>query len=519
MPNRRKTAMDIRTLLLHLRDNPSDRAVAQETGVHRRTVRRYRQWAVQEGMLTDPLPTLEAIHARLAATLPTQQPPQQVSSVEPYRDLVIELHRAGVEMAAMHQRLKERGFEGSYSAVRRFVQHLEAREPDAVVRVECAPGEEAQVDFGYAGTLIDPATGQHRKAWVFVMTLSHSRHQFATCVFDQSVVTWLHVHQQAFEFFGGVPQRMVCDNLKAAIVRACFEDPQVPQTYQECAQHYGFRIAPCRIRTPQHKGKVEQGGVHYVKRNFFGGRTPTSLPQTNRDLRQWCLETAGTRIHGTTRQVPLEQFAAVAQAALKPLPLQPYDLGVWKQVTVYRDCYVCFEHAFYSVPFRLIGQVVQVRGGTTTVRIYTPDYDLVATHQRATQPGERITHLDHLPPTKVDGLLWTRPRAQAEAAAVGPATGQVVADLLADPTVERLPMARRLLGLRERFGATRLEAACAWAQQHADRCTYATIKRILVQGLDQEPTTPADLPPPAVTFARSAAELVDKLFGEVARWN
>jgi hypothetical protein len=95
----------------------------------------------------------------------------------------------------------------------------------------------------------------------------------------------------------------------------------------------------------------------------------------------------------------------------------------------------------------------------------------------------------------------------------------VVADLLADPTVERLPMARRLLGLRERFGATRLEAACAWAQQHADRCTYATIKRILVQGLDQEPTTPADLPPPAVTFARSAAELVDKLFGEVARWN
>jgi len=221
--------------------------------------------------------------------------------------------------------------------------------------------------------------------------------------------------------------------------------------------------------------------------------------------------------------VPYEQFHLVEQAALKPLPSQPYDLAVWKQVTVYRDCYVCFEQAFYSVPFRLIGQPVLVRGGLTTVRIYTPTYALVATHTRATAAGMRVTELDHLPPTKVTGLLWTRPRAQAEADAVGPATSQVVAALLADPVIERLPMVRRLLALRDHFGAVRLEAVCARAHHHAETLTYIQIKRILVHGLDQQPVgdAPAPVPDPAQTFARSEAELVANLFGseEVATWN
>jgi len=122
--------------------------------------------------------------------------------------------------------------------------------------------------------MIDPKTGKLRKTWAFVMTLSWSRHQYVEFVFDQTIETWLRCHRNAFEFFGGVPKKVVPDNLKAAIIKACWDEPQAQYSYRECAQHYGFRIAPCRPKTPGHKGKVEQGGVHYVKRNFLGGREP-----------------------------------------------------------------------------------------------------------------------------------------------------------------------------------------------------------------------------------------------------
>ncbi|MCZ7571811.1 MAG: IS21 family transposase [Ardenticatenaceae bacterium] len=215
-------------------------------------------------------------------TLPETPPPQNVSSVEPYRAMVSQLHKEGVEMTAILQRLKERGYQGSYSSVRRFVNGLAPSHADIVVRVECQPGEEAQVDFGSAGLLIDPETGQVRRAWAFVMTLSWSRHEYVEFVFDQKLATWLLLHRHAFEWFGGVPARIVVDNLKAAIVRACCDDPLVQQAYRECAEHDGFLIAPCQPGRPEHKGKVEQGGVHYVKRNFLAGREPTPSPTPTR---------------------------------------------------------------------------------------------------------------------------------------------------------------------------------------------------------------------------------------------
>ena len=220
-------------------------------------------------------------------TLNTALPPQNVSSVEPYRELVVKLRQEGVEIAAIHERLKERGYTGSYSSVYRFVRNLEPLEPEVTVRVETRPGEEAQVDFGFAGRMIDPETGELRKTWAFVMTLSWSRHQYVEFVFDQKVETWLRCHRNAFAFFGGVPERVVIDNLKAGIVRACWDEPQAQQAYRECAEHYDFLITPCRPRTPEHKGKVEQGGVHYVKRNFLGGREPTTITQANRDVLRW----------------------------------------------------------------------------------------------------------------------------------------------------------------------------------------------------------------------------------------
>ena len=199
--------MDIRTLLLHIRDNPSNRGVAADTGADRRTVKRYRQWAQDQGLLDGPLPPLEELHPLITQTLEDPPPPQNVSSVEPYRDRVIQLHRDGTETSALWERLKERGYTGSYSTVYRFVRALDPRLPEVTVRVERQPGEEAQVDFGYAGRMLDQATGRWRRAWAFVMTLSFSRHQYVEFVWDQKLGSWLQLHRHAFEFFGGVPER------------------------------------------------------------------------------------------------------------------------------------------------------------------------------------------------------------------------------------------------------------------------------------------------------------------------
>jgi transposase len=249
--------MDIRELLVHIRAGSSDRQIKQATKTDRRTAKRYREWAEEHGLLEGPLPSLEELQALADKTMPKQSGPQNISSVEPYREVVEQLVKENVEVAAIACRLKERGYGGSYSAVHRFVSTLKPQLPHATVRVERKPGEEAQVDFGYAGHMIDSDSGKLRRAWAFVMTLSWSRHQYVEFVFDQKIGTWLLLHRNAFAFFGGVPKRAVIDNLKSAIVKAVWDDPQVQQSYRECAAHYGFLIAPCRPKTPEHKGYVK----------------------------------------------------------------------------------------------------------------------------------------------------------------------------------------------------------------------------------------------------------------------
>jgi transposase len=518
MAGKRKKIVDIYALLQYLRAGHSNRRIKRDLRIDRRTVQKYREWAEEYNLLTGSLPPIEELYQLLEETMPPQQPPQSQSTVEPYRKQVMKLREQGVEISAIKARLEERGFAGSYMAVYRFVRQLEPIQPDVTVRVETRPGEEAQVDFGYAGRMIDPKTGEIRKTWAFVMTLSWSRHQYVEFVFNQKIPTWLRLHRNAFAFLGGIPQRVVIDNLKAGITKACWDDPEVQVTYRECAEHYGFLIAPCKPKTPQHKGKVEQGGVHYVKRNFLGGREMTTIIQANQDVKAWCLTTAGQRKHGTTKAQPLVRFAETEEATLQPLPETPYDLAVWKQAKLHRDCYVVFDNAYYSAPFRLVGQQLRVRGGGQEVRLYTSDYQLVATHERATEPGQRMTNPAHLPPDKLPGLVLDRAACQAVAADIGLATTALVGRLLADPVVDRLSMVRRLLRLREQVGDDRLEAACNRALRF-DEVSYKTVKQILKQGLETEAENrSAPDVPPAQRFVRGAQELLGHLWSGPS-WN
>ena len=498
MAGRRCTVIDVREVLRRLRLGEPERRIARDLALSRNTVAGYRRWAERQGLLEGALPD----PGQLAALLtPPEGPraPQAQSLVAPYRAQVLAWREQDVEGQAIYQLLVEQhGFTGSYSAVKRFLRRLEPPGPRATVRLEVDPGQEAQVDFGFAGLLFDRELDRLRQAWAFVMTLSHGRHQYVEFVFDQTVATWCQLHRAAFEWFGGVPRRVILDNLKAAIVRPALYDPEVQRVYRECAEHYGFLIAPCRPRAPEHKGKVEQGGVHYAKRNCLAGRAFRDLPHANEHAWRWCLEIAGRRLHGTIKQQPLVVFETVERAALLPLPATAWAPVSWKRAKLHPDCHVVFDGAYYSAPHRLIGQRLWVRATLTQVQLFH-EYALVATHLTA-RPGQRRTLHEHLPPDKVHFLMQTPVWCQRQATEIGPTCAAFIAALLGDRPLDRLRGAQGVLRLAQRYGAPRLEAACARAHAVGEY-RYQTVKTILAAGLDRQPLLELGLAPPPAPAA------------------
>jgi transposase len=412
-----------------------------------------------------------------------------------------------LEMTVILQRLREdHGYQGSYSSVRRFVHHIQPKENEAYVRVHSEPGEEMQVDFGSIGQVYDPGKGKMRKAYVFVTTLCYSRHQYAEIVFDQKVGTWIGLHQRALAFFGGVPRRVVLDNLKAAVVKALVLDPILGEAYRKLGQHYHFLISPNRPHTPRHKGKVENG-VNYVKRNFFAGREFVDVDAANLRLKAWVMETAGVRDHGTTHEAPLKAFGEVEQVALGALPEEPFDLCDVRLAKVHSDCHIVVEGSYYSAPYRWVGSEVEVHLYERVVEIFAGQ-ELIRTHLRAGRKGQWRTEMDDYPPYKVQYLLKTPEYCLQAARRVGPCTHQVVEQLLADRPLDRLRSVQAILSLADSVGESRLEAACARALHFGDP-HYRRIKDILNAALDREPLPDLAVPLPrqqAFTFTRASGE-------------
>ena len=494
-------------LINRLRAGESERRIAQDLRLSRPTVHKYKVWAEGQGYLdlARPLPDGASL---LAVLGPVRQPPQMTSSLASYQAYVEQLLTQGVELTAIWQRLREnQGYQGSYSAVRRFVQRLRPAEPAAFVRVQSEPGAEMQVDFGSAGQLFDPVSGRLRAAYVFVATLSYSRHHYAELVFDQKVATWLALHRRALESFGGVPSRVVPDNLKAAVLKALVYDPVLGEAYRRLALHYGFLISPTVPYTPRHKGKVESG-VHYVQRNFLAGQEFVDINVANQRLWRWIREVAGVRTHGTTRQAPLRLFAEYEQPALQPLPATPFTLLQIKPVKVHPDCHVVIDGSYYSAPYRYIGQRLEAHISEHLVELYA-GLELVASHVRATRPGQWQTRLADYPPAKAAYLIQTPAYCRQQASRLGPATRQVVDHLLAERPLERLRAVQAILRLEESVGPVRLEAACGRALFYGD-VRYRRIKDILNAALDRdplpEPTAPPTRPARPFTFARTSRD-------------
>ena len=497
-----------RAVLVRLRQGDSERDVARARLMGRRKVAAFRALAVQRGWLDagTPLPE-DALIASVVGE--ARRARSTISSVEPFRELVGRWNAQGVQGVAIHAALcREHGYTGSYSAVRRMLQAIDAtRTPQATVRLHFAPGEAAQVDFGAGPRLVDPARGEQRRTWCFVMTLCFSRHQYVEFVWDQTVATWLGCHRRAFEWFGAVPARVIIDNPQCAITKACARDPLVQRAYAECAEGYGFKIDPCPPADPAKKGVVE-AGVKYVKGNFLPTRSFRDLTDLNAQARRWVMEEAGRRIHGTTREQPRVLFV-VEKPLLRALPPIAPDLGTWHEVRVHRDCHVQFDRGFYSVPFTLIGHKLWLRATDTAVAIYQ-DYRQVAVHPRGRKPGQRATVRDHLPPQAQAFFAHDRDWCLEQATRIGPACANLIDRLLADRIVERLRAAQAVLRLAERYTALRLEAACARALAH-NSAFYRTVKTILAGGFDLQPLTTVSRPARAygdsARFARDAESM------------
>ena len=484
MSNKRFKMYEIRQVLVQMRAGATDRGIAQSGLMGREKLAKIRKLAAEQGLLDNkaPLPDDSALAPLFGH--PRSRPAVE-SSVLPWKDLILEWHRDKVQGTAIYAALvRNYHYQGTYSSVRRFLQAY-GQEPDgadASVMLEFGPGEAAQADFGLGPRLPDPKTGQLATTWIFVMTLCFSRHQYAEIVFDQSARTWCGLFRKAFEFFGGTVSRVIIDNPKCAITKACYYDPEVQRSFGELAEGYGFQISPCPVRDPEKKGRVESG-VKYVKGNFLPLRTFRSFADANRQLQEWVLETAGTRSHGTTRRQPFSHYLQSEKPFLKPLPDHPVEIYIWHRTKkAPSQCHLLIEDNYYSFPYTLVGKELWAKTSETMVWIYE-GYTLKAVHPRLLGSRQISKVLEHMPPKAQDFPLrdpaWCRKRAEA----VGPACQKVVEALFDDKVLDNLRGVQGILSFADKNGAERLEAACerAWAYGSP---RYATIKTILNHALD-----------------------------------
>ncbi|MBI4618415.1 MAG: IS21 family transposase [Planctomycetes bacterium] len=450
----------------------------------------------------------------LLRSLPQAVPCQSTSCVEAWRSVVGALLDQGAGPKAIHDHLRliDHDFPGSLSAVKRLCRRIVGErgpDPDRVpIPVETAPGEVAQVDFGYAGKLYDPDRGVMRRAWIFAIVLAYSRHVWADIVFDQRTETWIALHVRAFSEFGGVPGTTIPDNLKSAVVRGAFghgDSPELNRSYIELARHYGFKVDPTPPRSPKKKGKVESS-VKYIKRNFLRTLESTDVREARALLRRWLVEIAGQRLHGTTARRPIEMFEAEERHLLRPLPATIFEPVTWKKAGVHPDWHIAFDGRLYSVPWQLIGKDVSVRATPTTLAIYHDDVR-IATHSR-TGSGYRSTLDEHAPQGRVAWRHRSREYWQERADRLGTEVGALVREIFdAEDVLSQLRTVQSIVTHLEKFPTTRARAASARALRYGSH-SYPAIKNILARGLDLLPEPEDEIQwqttLPAPRFARSA---------------
>jgi transposase len=360
---------------------------------------------------------------------------------------------------------------------------------DVVLRQEHKAGEKLFVDW--AGTTIpihDPQGGPPQAGHLFVAVLGASSYTYAEATHDEQLSNWIGAHVRAFEFYQGVPALIVPDNTKTGVTRACRYDPDLNPTYQEMAMHYGVGVVPARPYKPRDKAKVESG-VQLVERwivaalrhhRFF------ALAEMNVEIRR-LLEKLNNKPFRKREGSRASLFAGIDRPALKPLPMERFDLSQWSRAKVNIDYHIAFDGNFYSVPYNLVHELVEVRSTPTTVELLHKG-QRVASHLRARGHGQTITNSEHRPKSHQAHLEWTPSRLVNWARSIGPATAALFERILNDKPHPEMGY-RACLGLMrlaKEYSPARMEAAAQRALL-TGACRYQNVKSILKNSLDSLP--------------------------------
>ena len=491
MAKRTFSMVDVTEILEHWYAGRPKVEVARGLGVDVKTVRKYVAAAEAAGFVPGGPPVGGAGWRALArewfpglagvSSRRTSWP-----EIARHHDRIGEL--AGVvPVSVIWQRLRdEEGLTASVASVRRYVraqfpEHARAGEVE-VWRPPLPPGAEAQVDYGYLGRWLDPRSGRRRRVRAFSMVLRYSRYLFVRPVIRTGQRARAESHVQAFGFFGGVPARVVSDNLKAGVVRPDLYDPKINRAYAGLARHYEVLTGPARARHPKDKPGIE-AHRKYIRSSFFAGRDWPSLEAMAADAVRWCTDVAAQRrpraLEGRT---PAGVFAAEEAPALLPLPRTPFELAAWSRPKVAPDAHAKVGRTLYSLPYRLIGRQLDARATGTVVEFYL-DAQLARTHPLQEQ-GRRTDWAD-LPEQKAGFFMRTPVWCRSRAALAGPACDTLVTELLTVDALFRLRQAQGVLRLGHKHGDARLEAACRRALQAGDP-SCKTVKGILAAGTEFE---------------------------------
>jgi len=409
--------------------------------------------------------------------------------VEPdFPAIHLELKRKGVTLQLLWSEYSAAHGDGAYrySQFCFHYQRWRKRQKRSMRQLHRA-GEKLFIDYcGPTVPIVDAATGELRQAQVFVAVLGASSYTYAEATWTQELPQWIASHQRAFQFFGGVVELLVPDNLLSGVTKACRYDPQPNATYQEMARHYGCAILPARPYKPKDKSKAEVG-VQVVERWILARlrhHTFFSLSELNAAIRELLVELNARpfqKLPGSRKSA----FESLDKPALKPLPDTPYEYAEWKQAKPGIDYHVEVDKRYYSVPHRWVGHVLDVRASATVVEVFHKA-QRIASHPRS-HTKLFSTLPEHMPSSHRQHREWSPGRFLNWAAQIGPATLEVVKRQLKDlPHPEH--GYRRCLGLlnhARRYSKTRLEAACERALAiHSP--SYRSVSSILKQGLDRQ---------------------------------
>jgi len=479
--------MEYREILRRLKLKQSIRSIHRDSGYSRELIRKVRDVAKAKGWLdASSLPTekeiLKYIEPNQGKTHPLDKIKQKIKHwVE-----------SGYTYIVIAKLVNEHCYNYNEITVRRYIQRQFPKMNKPICRRHFNPGETAEVDFGYLGVMYDAFERRNRKVWLFSMRLNYSRYCYRELVFNQQASTFFQCHVHAFEYVGGVPHKIVCDNLKSAVIQASLQEPLVNKSYQMLAEHYGFLISANKPATPQHKGGVEKD-IDYVKRNFYPifiehqqqqGRTIADVADCKKELAQWTQQTDINHQIKYTNATP-EMLFAEEQPLLLPLRFDRWDPITWYHRKVGDDWKVQINKAFYSVPYQYIGKTVTAYINSTEVVIFY-NYDQIACHRRAKRDWQRVINPHHAPPNYDEYLNSTSVGVKKWAALIGQPTLELVTIILHQRHVDGLRPARALCALSKTYSDQRLNNACHRALYYR-LYSFHNVKNILQQNLDQLP--------------------------------